>query len=69
MNTHRAKKPCCGRCRHAGFWRRTAPDGRPQFVCGNCGDSWTAGHAGGTWMGHEMGEAPAQDRETMGGTR
>lgn len=53
-------KPRCGRCRHRGFWRVAAPDGRPRFVCDSCRDHWTHGGDGGPYAGHEMKGPPPQ---------
>lgn len=49
------KTPCCPRCRHPGFWRFEALDGRPAFWCDKCRNEWTCGHGGGEYVGHEIG--------------
>ena len=38
-------KAACSRCR-SGFREDKAFDGRPRFVCANCGQTWTAGYSG-----------------------
>lgn len=47
----RKRAPCCGFCRHPHFWMKRMAwyDGRPQFKCVNCGDTWTCGQSGGEW--------------------
>lgn len=47
-------KPICDRCRHSGFWMVRAPDDRPRFVCDKCRNTWTCGHDGKPYTGHEM---------------
>ena len=47
-------KPVCDRCRHPGFWKVRAPDGRPRFVCDKCKNEWTCGYDGLPYNGHEM---------------
>lgn len=37
----------CGRGRYEG--QGQAADGRPRYVCGNCGDSYTRGKQGEPW--------------------
>ena len=55
----RPPKPACSRCWHRGFWRQTATDGRPEFVCDSCGHTWTSGADGSPYAGHEMGTRDA----------
>lgn len=59
MPDRRKKKPACPRCRHKGYWRIDTgvpkPYNKPQFQCDSCGNTWSCGRSGGSYMGNEMG--------------
>lgn len=40
----------CPSCRHPEFEVGVAGDGRPDFLCTNCGHSWTYGDRGGGYL-------------------
>ena len=68
--SNRKRKPCCQRCRHRGYWRapgyqRLTGNGWitvPSYWCDRCHDSWSDGHYGGEYAGHEM-NADGPDKE------
>lgn len=51
----RVHRGCGGGVKYAG----PAPaDGRPQFRCSKCGDTWTSGLTGGRWAALVPAQAP-----------
>lgn len=45
MKSYRQHRACGGGIVYAG----PAPDGRPQYRCSKCGETWTCGTDGGPW--------------------
>ena len=43
-------KPTCPACHKGGYSEATATDGRPEFHCGHCGNTWTNGSTGGEYV-------------------
>lgn len=44
------KQPPCPSCHKGGYEQRKAEyDGRPEFKCWHCGNSWTCGKDGGEY--------------------
>lgn len=41
--------PTCPSCHKGGYSQREAADGRPEFLCGTCGKTWTCGMTGGMY--------------------
>lgn len=52
----RKRKPRCPRCRHTGFRKSKAGDGRPRFTCDKCNETWTCGKTGGDFTAAAMKE-------------
>jgi transposase-like protein len=43
-------RPTCPSCHRGGYSQDEAPDKRPRFTCGHCGNVWTCGKDGGEYV-------------------
>lgn len=58
-------KPTCPSCHKGGYSQRKAADGRPEFVCGSCDNTWTCGTTGGIYARLSLGRRSHKRRSDM----